>query len=256
MKVGHCMELRLGKLPAVFDKRDFRLKKYLTAPKLYTRPPAFGHEMMIDDWGMLGNDRAGCCVFSGSDHEHMIWCAEGGKKVEFTTQNTLDDYSAVTGYNPNDPNTDNGTMVRDAYRYRRDVGLIDAQGNRHKIDAYVALDPGDTEDLLNAIWLFGTCGLGLAMPSYALKQFERGNAWEAAYCNGTIVGGHYVNAVAYRKQIYVVTWGRLQPMTLKFYKRYCDEAYCMLSSEMFASGRTLEGFDYEQLQADLISLRG
>lgn len=48
-----------------------------------------------------------------------------------------------------------------------------------------------------------------------------------------------------------VTWGRLQSMTLRFYKNYCDEAYAILSPEMLIEGKSLEGFDLAQLQADL-----
>jgi len=51
-----------------------------------------------------------------------------------------------------------------------------------------------------------------------------------------------------------VTWGRLQQMTLQFYKKYCDEAWAILSPEMLKGGLSLEGFDITQLQIDLSSL--
>jgi hypothetical protein len=44
-------------------------------------------------------------------------------------------------------------------------------------------------------------------------------------------------------------------MTLGFLKKYCDEAWVMLSDEMFGDDKvTFEGFNLEQLQADLIAL--
>jgi hypothetical protein len=68
------------------------------------------------------------------------------------------------------------------------------------------------------------------------------------------VGGHYVPLVADRGNLVCVTWGRLQQMTLQFYKGYCDEAWAILSLEMLKGGLSLEGFAMTQLQIDLSAL--
>ena len=46
----------------------------------------------------------------------------------------------------------------------------------------------------------------------------------------------------------MVTWGRLQRMTWGFWDRYCDEAYCALSTDFVERGRAPNGFDLEALQ--------
>jgi hypothetical protein len=51
-----------------------------------------------------------------------------------------------------------------------------------------------------------------------------------------------------------VTWGRIQQMTTQFYKKYCDEAWAILSPEMLRAGKSLEGFDLKQLQDHLKAL--
>ena len=66
--------------------------------------------------------------------------------------------------------------------------------------------------------------------------------------------GHYIPLVAYRTNLECVTWGRIQQMTQQFYKTYCDEAWAILSPEMLKVGKSLEGFDLAQLQADLKQL--
>ena len=249
------MTLMLGKKPAVPDPRDFKLRNYMRPYQFPPRPQQFGHEHLIDEWGMLGNDMVGNCVFAGAAHEQMIWSAEGGKQIEFTTQSVISDYSAVTGYDPNDPTTDRGTYVREALKYRRNVGMTGADGQRYKIDAFVSLEPGNVDELLNALYLFGAVGIGIRLTEKAMKQFEKGKAWGITCTPGQTLGGHYVPVVAKRRRLYCVTWGRLQPMTRSFYRKYCDEAWCILSFDMFGEdGRTMEGFDIAQLKLDLTAL--
>src|ERR1700752_3812644 len=113
------MNLKLGKLPAKYDHRDLMMERYLDLSKLPPLPKAFGHEGLISDWGMLGNDQVGDCTMAGSDHETMLWCAMAGGNATFETANTLADYSALTGYNPSDPNTDQGADMHDVMKYRQ-----------------------------------------------------------------------------------------------------------------------------------------
>ena len=67
-------------------------------------------------------------------------------------------------------------------------------------------------------------------------------------------GGHYICAVAKREDIDIVTWGALQPMTVEFFEKYCDEAWAYISSEDLQKAENPEGFDLEQLKADLANV--
>ncbi len=101
---------KLGKQAATYDKRDLQFAYYRTKITLPKPPKNFGHEKLIgaNDWLMLGNgpdntvspgfEGAGDCVFAGGDHETMLWSIEGGKPAKFAGNNTISDYSAVTGY--------------------------------------------------------------------------------------------------------------------------------------------------------------
>ena len=67
--------------------------------------------------------------------------------MRFTGANAIEDYSAVTGYDPKTPldadgnnPTDLGTNTRDGLNYRQKTGLIDTAGKRHRIGAYVSLE--------------------------------------------------------------------------------------------------------------------
>jgi hypothetical protein len=263
---------KLGKKPATYDSRDFLFAQYRTSEPLPSHPKHFGHEKLVaaKAWQMLGNGPdntvapgfvgAGDCVFAGGDHETMLWTLEGGPAATFTGANAIGDYSAVTGYDPNaplDPNgenpTDQGTNVRDALKYRQKTGLLDAKGTRHTIGAYVALELGNMDELLEALYLFGVVGIGFAFPASAMDQFQHGKSWSVVP-GSRVEGGHYVPLVAYRQTLECVTWGRIQKMTIEFYKKYCDEAWAILSPEMLNSGTSPEGFNLAQLQKDLQAL--
>lgn len=245
-------QLKLGKKAATPGAVTFKFSAF--AVQLPTPPEQFGHEKEVKGaWGMLGNNNAGNCVFAGAAHEVKLWNAECGQKVPFTSKAVISDYSAVTGYDPKDPMSDQGTNMGDACSYRRKTGIIDAKGVRHKIAAYMALKPGDVKELKQALYLFGVVGAGFVFPESAMQQFDRREPWEVVEGSEEI-GGHYVPIVSYRKNLIGVTWGRKQEITEAFYERYCDEAYVMLSEEMLKERKSPEGFDYDKLVTYLKAL--
>jgi hypothetical protein len=245
---------KTGKLPFVADERDLKLSTYLTAD--VPEPPAgdFGHESAVTDWGMLGNDTVGDCVFAGAGHETMMLGAEGGHRPSFTETSILSDYSAVTGYVPGDESTDRGTEVRQAMKYRKATGITDAGGKHHHIGAYLQLK-GDLDSLFQAAYIFGCVGIGIEFPSSAMSQFNDGRPWDVVK-GASIEGGHYIPIVGRMgENAVVVTWGQTQEMTPSFAAKYIDEAWVYLSaSALDSDGQTPEGFDKAQLLADLKAL--
>jgi len=241
--------MKLGKLPARPDAVKLKFANYKSLPPIPTS------ESPKDlPWEMLGNDAYGDCVWAGAGHETMSWNNEANKTVTFTDTSVLSDYSKVTGFNPNDPNTDQGTDMQVAASYRKKTGVLDAQGNRHKVGAYVAITVGDVNELKEAIYLFGAVGVGIQFPASAMSQFNAGKNWTVV-SGSKIEGGHYIPCVGYSSRyIYLVTWGKLIKMSTGFFKKYCDEAIVYVSSEMLTGGVTLEGFNITQLQADLAQL--
>ena len=250
------MIYKTGKRQARHDKRTLRLSAYLDYAKLPPIPDEFGHENVVSDWGMLGNSAVGDCVWAGAAHETMLWTgAASGSPAWFTDQCVLSDYSAVTGFQQDYPTTDNGTCVLDALKYRVNTGILDANGNRHKLGAFVALEPGNFDHLLAAMFLFGAVGIGINFPSTAMEQFNNGQPWDIVpdMMND---GGHYIPLVAKRGYLLnCVTWGKIQPMTNAFFSKQCDEAYAFLSPEYLAAGKSPEGFALADLQADLRAIR-
>lgn len=262
---------RLGKLPAQ-PHEGLKLSDYLRPSKLPPVPENFGHETLVKDWGMLGNGPgrdnpptapfgAGDCAIAGPFHALQLWCAEGQKPVHADAVSTLAAYSAITGYDPKDYNqftednpTDQGSDVQKVAEYWRTTGLKDADGTVHKIDAYMALEPKNLEQLWYALYLFDGVGIGIECPAEYQQAFNAGQVWDAIP-HPTIDGGHLVTGVGRRGGlINLVTWGKTQLMTGAGYTQFSDEAYVYLDSEKLINSKDVNGFDKDQLIADMADL--
>jgi hypothetical protein len=240
------MALRLGKKPARPNAIRLKFGTFFSSMELPAPPLVFGRPDLVRRWGMLANDEHSCCIYSGGPHETMLWRAWAGLPIpQFTDATTLADYAAVTGFNPADPSTDQGGDMQEAASYRRKIGLIDAAGERHRIDSYVALKAGDLDELALATFTLGAVGLGLEMPSSAMDQFDRAEPWDVI-ANSPTEGGHYVPCISRNSHgnFLVVTWNRLHAVTPRFIAKYMDEGVAYLSLEQIrTTGVSPRGFD-------------
>lgn len=245
---------KLGKLPAVKNSVSFRFRDYIALSKLPPTPVSGGHKDLVTEHNMFGNDTVGDCTCADVGHSTVYWNREANKAVKISTQNVLDMYSAITGYNPSDPNSDTGADMSVVAKYHRNVGLKDENEGVHKIAAYLSITPGNLEELKQAVHLFGACSIGWELPESAQTQFSEDKPWTIVP-SSPIEGGHDTVCVGYdSKYIYIVTWGRVVPVGLGFFAKYCDEAIVKLSEEMLRNGKSLEGFNNSQLETDLKEL--
>jgi hypothetical protein len=242
------MKYKLGKKPFVPDARDLKLKDFLKITEIPKYPTKFGHEKLVPEWYMLGNDKRGCCVPTSAAHETMLINKANGRDVLFTEDCVTKDYSDVTGYVLGDDSTDNGTEMRAYMSYRRKVGILDGLGNRHKILAYLSVDPKDLHALYTAMYLFGTVSIGFEVPDYAIDQFDQGKPWSIISGKKyNTVGGHCVCPVAKRTRIQTITWAKEQGMTGTFYKTFNDETWVYFTDEYFTNNLSPEHFDKQKL---------
>ena len=246
----------LGKKPARPDAVKLKFSTY--AANLPKPPTDFGHDNLVSNWPMLKNGGPGACgdcVIAGGLHETQLFNAESNRFVYVNDASAIRNYSDITGYDPSDPSTDQGTDMEEAAKYRRKIGLVDGEGRRHKILAYMALDPGKLTQFYTAMWIFGAVGIGINFPAYAMDQFNAGKPWVVQRKNAKILGGHYICGVGmHNGNIRVVSWGREFPMTPGFYQRYCDEVFVYLTEERLTNGRSLDGFDLIALRNDLAQI--
>jgi hypothetical protein len=252
------MGYMLGKKPARAGAVKLAFSSIFDASKLPLPPPEFGHWKNVETFHMLGNDITADCVWAGYAHEEYVFSLMGGRpRVRITTKDVWSDYAAQAGFDPkNMAATDKGTDMAAAAEYRRTVGILDANGNRHKIDAYAMLEPGNLDQLEAAMYLTGAAGIGLNLPKSAEAQFDQQVPWTIVP-HAPIRGGHYVSGLGRNTagNIIVVTWGGLQEVTTDFLERYCDEALVYLSLEILnEKNLSPEAFDLDGLRNYLAKL--
>ena len=144
----------------------------------------------------------------------------------------------------------------DFLKYWRKTG-IDCPDGKHKIGAFVAIDPKNITSWRYCNYLFGGIFAGFNVPQSAMDQFDKGQTWSVVKGSPT-VGGHCVNGgIATPRLISLGTWGRKQWATVEFVQNYFDEAYGILSLEWFNKDHvTPAGFYYRNLVNNLKAVVG
>jgi hypothetical protein len=243
--------LRLGKHPPRFDKRTLLLgnylKKELTAP-----PPSVDYSKSVTSWPMFGNDRLDDCTIAAAGHMIEEWTALSG------VQRTLPESAIEDAYNYfAKGNADAGANMLDVLKHWRKTGI-----GGDKIHAFAQIEPKNNLQLQNSTYLFGNCYIGLALPNFAVVPGTHfvDTPWTVP-ASGPVgdaapnsKNGHCVPAVAYDPQnIWVVTWGKLKPMSWQFYTTYVDEAYAVLSLDWINKKLKTapQGLNLQALEADL-----
>jgi hypothetical protein len=251
-------KLKLGKQIARHDPRTLLLASYMT-PALPAAPATCDLTGKVSVWGMMENDQLGDCTCAAAGHLIMEWTANAGKKmVTPSNQQIVAAYSAITGYNPTTGANDNGAVEIDVLNYWRQSGIAG-----HKIAAYMALEPANHTHIMDSVYIFEGCYIGLQLPLTAQDQVKNHQPWSVSPSGITgdgkpgSWGGHAVPVVAYDSRgVTVVTWGALQTMTWSFWEAYCEEAYAILSADYLTGKKTTpQGFNMQQLQADLADLK-
>jgi hypothetical protein len=241
-------QYKLGKLDPKRDARTLQFKDYLiTLPPI---PAAVDWTEKVATWGMLANDAVGDCTVASGYHLDEVWTANTSTEVIATDAQALADYSAISGYTPDNPDSDTGCALIDVLNYWRQTGL-----NGRKIMAYAQVNCKNITRMKTAVALFGGIYLGIQVPSRAMDQFNAGQPWTDTSPDD-IEGGHGVPGVAYGNSgidgLTLVTWGAKQFASWDWLAKYLDEAYVILSPDWFAANNVSPAnFNLDQLQIDL-----
>jgi hypothetical protein len=237
----------LGKLPVKAHPNTLSLDKYLT-PILPFLRSSVAWERKVTNWSMLGNDQYGDCVEAAAGNTIMTMTSQSGIEYSPTTNQILQDYTNITGFDPNNPSSDNGTVMVDALAYYVKTGIV---GRKILGWASVKIDSSLWE-FKQAISLFGTVLTGFNFPQSAMDQFNAGQPWRIDTAS-PIVGGHCIAVSEYdATQLVGNTWGALQPMSLGFLPYYADEAYVIITQDWINQMKKLSvsGFNINVLEND------
>lgn len=207
------------------------------------------------DFGIDGNDDYGDCVFADVAHRIMVRTAMmgAGKMVTPTQAETLQLYSEVTGFDPNNPNTDQGGDLVTTAQYMQKTGML-IGGVRHTEDGNGIIAPQNLDHVKWSICLFGCTPMGWnSLPQSALDQFDAGQPFD--YVKGSpIVGGHDMLGLEYRPESptnpgwLVGTWGKRWPATDAFVLNYLSEVVPVGAKDFItANGLAPSGVNLPQI---------
>ena len=243
---------------ATLHRPALKLADYIH-PQLANPPAAISRPHPGFSWGMLANDRIGDCVIAMMLHSIEDFHLDSGTPVPvFTDADAISVYSAITGYNPNDPSTDGGTDENAAMRYWEHPGLSTSDGARHSIVATVAVDASNLNECRIAIDEFVDLQIGVALPLSAQGETEWtvvGDGKTGKSAPGSW-GGHGIPYREYDPETFkCVTWGAELLMTVPFHQAYAQEGHVVVTNEMLnKSGVGPSGVAWGELIADIKAL--
>lgn len=243
--------MKLGRKAIVSDTRTLRLAVYLTGA-LPEPPAAKDWTRGVTEWGMMCNDRLGCCTISGVGHAIQVWTANTGTMETVSDEAIEAYYSKWDGYVAGDETTDNGGIEIDVLKKWRKQSFAN-----NRLLAFADPCSMNVQEIRQAITLFGGVYIGLDLPLSAQKQ----DVWDVLPGGGSNAakgswGGHCVFVPKYDANTFTcITWGQLKTMTVPFWEQYCDEAHALLDESWITTQQAPSGFDREQLLADLKQIR-
>ncbi len=213
---------------------------------------------------IYGNDELGDCVIAGMAHLVGVLTGNSGTKpFLYTDEEIVALYSAIGGYVPGDPSTDQGCDEQTALNYWENHGA--PAGSTHKIAGWLAVDATEPAEVRTALWLFENLYFGMPLPDAWINPMpsSSGFVWDAAG-PADPDNGHCVAGVAYNaKGVTIDTWGMTGLVTDAAVAQYASkvsggELYTVVSQDGLnkATKKAPAGFDWSQLVADFDSMGG
>jgi hypothetical protein len=233
--------LKAERSRAFKDFEYYQTEPLPTPPKTFEVPgqAELNHGKVL--YPMDGNDKFGDCTMAGVDHLNRG--ASILYKEPYSNPSTAvitKEYFTLSG------GQDTGLVEQDVLNTWHTTGLFGT-----KIAAFA---PVSITSLLlwhQAISMYGGLYLGIACPQSAQVQFQNGEPW--TYEGEQTEDGHCVVALGYGPNggLHCATWGGIAVLTPSFLAHYLDEAWVVLSQQLFEARQDSLGINVEALQKDI-----
>jgi hypothetical protein len=251
------------KLGAILGKKsvkNLRLSNYLP-PDLPDPPPSIdwitGRESKL---AMRHNNEVGNCVEVAFWNTLAVDADNSGDTFQDDFDGALRDYETITGYDPANPDSDQGTDPEVALKFYSNLPDDDPR----KILAYCEVNRYNLREVRQALQIFGGLYTALALPASAQEQV--GKVWDVPLLRGPLSvpgswGGHMVlqqridvTSIPFGES--VDTWGTTQAMTEAFRLKYCSAQYVFITPEWIAAnGMAPSGVNLQQMLDDVAVLK-
>lgn len=266
-----------GKLPYNPDKPNIKLRRQhfsALAPWRTTLPPTPSSLdrltavlRALDGLPMYGNADYGDCVWAMIGHaiQVMTYANWGAAEEQTVTVDALlKGYHDVTGFDPSDPNTDQGTNIQDALDYWRKTGIRRVDGSMDQILAFAEIDHTDLEMMKHAISIFDVVLVGVNLPQSAEEQFAQKKPWTLVK-GSPVLGGHAILDGGYNTVNSVgdlehldATWGNDTRIEQDFWNECVEETWIVITKNLMAKngGAGPSGFNMNIFAEDFQEMTG
>jgi hypothetical protein len=252
-------QFKMGRTRPLVRQPALSLRNYLTID-LPTPPAAIDYTAKAKAFLalVLGNDRLGDCTCAGIMHTGGALLGNSDQPIPYTEADTIGLYERACGYNPSDPNSDQGGNEQDVLNYVKAHGLL-ANGT-HKIAAWARVDGANVNLIKAALWLDENVYFGVELPDAWVNPMPSGDdfVWDVAG-DPDPENGHCFVGLGYTAQgVLIDTWGMIGVITWAAIAKYATsvgsgELYTVFSQDSMvrATEKAPNGFDATQLLADI-----
>ncbi len=200
-------------------------------PKLKP-PPLQANWSKSTVYGMHLNDRLGSCgpaSAANATQDFTSWTQPAPTLID--DRELLAIYEAVGKYNPRNPASDQGVILKDLFEYWKDRGI-----GGYKIIDYFSVDPQNMVNQSWAIDIFGGLIYGVNLPKSALDAMDTGGSshtWDYVP-QSQIEGGHAIWCNGYDPQGRKIrSWTELVDMTGAFIQHEAEEVWGIIHPAWF-----------------------
>ncbi len=165
----------------------------------------------------------------------------------------LQAYSEISGWNPNDPSTDQGIVLLNGLKYWLTKGIPWPDGTRRKIVGFFQVDHRVNADIRQVVAECGGAYVGQTIPD-AYDTSNEGDIWDL---EGPGNGGHCTDIMAYDPNDFdMESWAMRFAETLRAKDAYMDEAWAVVSPTWAkATGKTPFNMTLDEVEASMQPLR-
>lgn len=260
-KAATIQARKLGRRPRIFNPAVPHLSALMSVRRnLDAPPPAVNYQQkMPGNLGQMLNDKLGCCTCAAVYHGIQLWTANAGKKMVTATDQQVETiYEKFCGYNPKDPNTDQGGIEQNVLDdwLNQGVPLNDNDGPINKLMGWVEVDQRIHDDVKRTINECGFAYIGFNVPENIMEAQVVPTEWQVDR-SAQIVGGHAIILGGYDSEgLNLISWGGKYRMSWEFFDTYTDEVYGLIDEEWVCNtGKTLLGMDLKELTSYMSALR-
>jgi hypothetical protein len=257
-------EYKLGRLRRGHDPRIPHLSALVAGRTLPPPPRSVDWSAgMPQQLGMMRNDKLGDCTCAAFYHALQLWTFDASRDKRIDTEpdaDVVELYILACGYNPAIPGEGPGGVEQDVLTYLLNQGAPTgpAGRHRHKIAAFVEVDPRNIDDVKRTINDCGVAYIGFTVPRNIVPPGAAPPKIWQVEGNPQIVGGHAVVLPGYDSDgVKVISWGQFYTMTWEFFAKYVDEVYAIADPSWIekTNGKTPGGLSLDDLEAQMQALR-